>query len=201
MAEEKEIRERILKKAEEMFVQFGYSKVTMDEVAAQLGMSKKTLYKFFPSKEHLIRSVIFEVKCEVSEYCDVLFRDQEIDFVDKLKRLMSFFGKQSAKLRGPLLNDLQKTIPECWNELQEFRNKHAYERFNQLLSEGIKAGAFRADIDQQLILLMYVNTMQAMINPEVLSQVPYSGKQVYEVMVKIFFEGILSEEGRTKYLN
>ncbi len=54
MTDDIEIKDRILSRAEEMFLKFGYSKVTMDEIAANIGMSKKTLYKFFPSKEELV---------------------------------------------------------------------------------------------------------------------------------------------------
>jgi AcrR family transcriptional regulator len=200
MAEEKEIRERILNKAREMFTQFGYSKVTMEEVAAELGMSKKTLYKFFPGKEQLIRSIIMEVKCEVSEYCDALIQKEDVDFVDKLKQLMNFFTKQAEKFRGPLLNDLQKAVPECWEELNDLRIKHSYQKFSELLEQGKKAGAFREDIDQQLILLIFMNAMQALLSPDVLSRVPFSGNQVFETLIKVIFEGVLSEEGRNKYI-
>jgi len=200
MAEEKEIRERILNKAQEMFTQFGYSRVTMDEVASELGMSKKTLYKFFPGKEQLIRSIITDVKCEVSEYCDSLIQKEDVDFVDKLKQLMNFFTQQAEKFRGPLLNDLQKAVPECWKELNDLRIKHSYQKFNELLEQGKKARAFREDIDQQLILLIFMNAMQALLNPDVLSSVPFSGNQVFETLVKVIFEGVLSEEGRNKYI-
>jgi AcrR family transcriptional regulator len=201
MAEEKEIRERILSKAREMFTQFGYSKVTMEEVATELGMSKKTLYKFFPGKEHLIKSIISEVRCEVSDYCDNLIQNKDVDFVDKLKQLMNFFSKQADKFRGPLLHDLEKAVPECWAELNDMRIKHSYEKFNDLLAEGKKAGAFRHDIDQQLILLIFMNAMQSLLNPNVLSEVPYSGSQIFDTLIKVIFEGVLSEDGRNKYIS
>lgn len=201
MAEEREIRERILNKAKEMFTQFGYSKVTMDEIAAELGMSKKTLYKFFPGKEQVIRSIITDIKCEFSLYCDTLIQNPDVDFVDKLKQLMNYFSKQADKFRGPLLHDLQKAVPECWAELNELKIKHSYQKFNELLAEGKKAGAFRQDIDQQLILLIFMNAMQSMLNPDVLSEVPYSGSQIFETLIKVIFEGVLSEDGRNKYIN
>jgi len=56
MTEEKEIKQRIALKADEMFRQFGYSKVTMEEIASSLAMSKKTLYKHFSNKDHLLKA-------------------------------------------------------------------------------------------------------------------------------------------------
>jgi AcrR family transcriptional regulator len=200
MHEEKEIKDKILKKAEEMFYQYGYTKVKMDEIAEDLSISKKTLYKFYPSKELLLKEMLFCMKCEVSDFVDELFADKEMDFVVKLKTLMTFLGKQTSKLRGPLLHDLQKNIPHIWEDIQEFKNKHALEKFSELLQEGIQKGVFRKDISQQMIVLTYVNSMR-MISPEVLAQVPYTANQFFEAIIGIIFEGILTEQARKKYLS
>ena len=123
MSDDTEIKDRILTIAEEMFLKFGYSKVTMDEIAANLGMSKKTLYKFFPSKEVLVREIIYKMRCGIKDYIDSLLANDEMDFVEKLKRLMNLIGNQSSKLQGPLLEDLHKNIPEVWQQINEFRKK------------------------------------------------------------------------------
>ncbi|HED05078.1 MAG TPA: TetR/AcrR family transcriptional regulator, partial [Ignavibacteria bacterium] len=198
---EKEIKDRILAKSEVMFLQFGYSKVTMEEIAANLGISKKTLYKFFPSKEGLVHYIIENMKCGVDEYIDELWNDSSLDFVKRLKKLMDFFAKQSSKLQGPLLNDLQKSIPGIWKEINEFRKKSTLKKMTLLINEGIEKGIFRKDINQQIILLMYLNTIQGIINPETLSQLPLSGDQAFEIIIKIMFEGIFTEEGREKYIS
>ena len=201
MQEDLEIKGRIMAAAEEMFLKFGYSKVTMEEIAAGLGMSKKTLYKFFPGKESLIRNIIEDMQCEVDDYITELWSSESIDFVKKLKMMMDYIGKQSSKLRGPLLTDLQKNIPEIWNEINEFRRQHAYKKINMLINEGVKMGAFREDLDQQVIVLMYMNAIQGIINPETLAQLPFTGNQAFEMIIKIMFEGIFTEEGRSKYIS
>lgn len=201
MQEDLEIKGRIMAAAEEMFLKFGYSKVTMEEIAAGLGMSKKTLYKFFPGKESLIRNIIEDMQCEVDDYLTELWSNESIDFVKKLKMMMDYIGKQSSKLRGPLLTDLQKNIPEIWNEINEFRRQHAYKKINMLINEGVKMGAFREDLDQQVIVLMYMNAIQGIINPETLAQLPFTGNQAFEMIIKIMFEGIFTEEGRSKYIS
>jgi AcrR family transcriptional regulator len=199
MAEDQEIKRRIIERSEEMFLKFGYSKVTMDEIAANLGMSKKTLYKFFPSKEELIRETMYQMRCGVEEYVDALCNDTEMDFVEKIKRLMSLIGNQSSKLQGPLLEDLHKNIPKIWNEINEFRKENIRKRFVQLLNAGVEQGIFRKDIDQQLIVLIYSNSIQGLINPEVISQIPFSANQIFESVIKVILNGIFTEEGRTKY--
>jgi AcrR family transcriptional regulator len=201
MHEEKEIRERILNQAELLFLQFGYSKVTMDEIAASVGMSKKTLYKFFPGKEALVKEMITTLKCAIDEHIDSVWANEQMDFMDKLKSVMNFIGKQTSKLHGPLLEDLHKNIPEVWNEIHDFRRDNAVKRFSVFINEGVEKGVFRKDIDRQLIILFYLHAIQGMINPETLSQLPYSANQVFDSIIRIIFEGILTEEGRKEYLS
>ena len=200
MHEEKEIKERILSQAEQLFIQFGYSKVTMDEVAASLGMSKKTLYKFFPGKEALVKEMITSFKCSVDDHIESVWKNEEMNFMEKLKSVMNFIGKQTTKLHGPLLEDLHKNIPEVWQEIHDFRKANAVKRFTAFINEGVEKGVFREDIDRQLIVLFYLHAIQGMINPETLSQLPYSANQVFDAIIRIICEGTLTEEGRHQYL-
>jgi len=201
MYEDKEIKDRILTKSEEMFTQFGYSKVKMEEVAEGLGISKKTLYKFFPSKEILVREMLESRRCDVESHIAVLWNEENLDFVDKLKKLMDYIGKETMKFNGPLLQDLQKNIPEIWDEIHKFRKEKSWKKVSDLIEEGIEKGIFRKDLNQQLAMLMYFNSVHSIINPETMAQLPFTANQAFETIIKIMFEGILTEEGRTKYLS
>ena len=64
---------------------------------------------------------------------------------------------------------------------------------------GVEKGIFRKDVDQRLIVLTYSSAIQGLINPEILSQMPFSVEQVFESVIKIIFSGIFTEEGRIKY--
>ncbi len=201
MSEENEIKERIFLKAEEMFLQYGFSKVTMDEIASGLGMSKKTLYKFFSGKENLVRELIKERQCETEEYINQIWADDHLDFVGKLKKMMNFIGKQSTKLRGPLFDDLRKSMPEIWNEIHDLKKNKGLEKAVELFRKGIEQNVFRNDIGQEIVILMYTSAIQSIMNPETLSQLPISGNQAIEAIFKILFEGILTDEGREKYIS
>jgi AcrR family transcriptional regulator len=199
--EENEIKEKILHKAEEMFLQFGFSRVTMDEIAVELGMSKKTLYRFFPGKEQLLKEMINGMKCKFEDFVQELWGNTEISFLEKLKNLMNYISHQPSAFRGPLSQDLQKNFPLLWEEINESRKNHSLNKFNLLLSEGIQKGAFRKDVDQQIVVLLFMNAFQGILNPDVLSQLPYTANQVFESIIKVMMEGIFTEEGRHKYLS
>ena len=199
MSEQNKIKERILEKAEEMFLQFGYTKTNVGDIATSLGISKKTLYKYFPSKEAILRELVNSIQCQIdSELCEI-WSSENMDYVQKLKEIMNNIGTHTSKLRGPLLEDLRKNIPEVWEEINHLRRKSAEPEFTALINEGVSKEVFRKDIYQRLIVLMYINAIEGIINPEVLSQLPLTADQVYETIIKILFEGILTPEGRLKY--
>jgi AcrR family transcriptional regulator len=199
--EENEIKKKILHKAAEMFLQFGFSRVTMEEIAVELGMSKKTLYRFFPGKEQLLKEMINGMKCKFEDFVQELWGNQETSFLEKLKNLMNYISNQPSAFRGPLSQDLQKNFPLLWEEINESRRTHSLHKFNLLLSEGIQKGAFRKDIDQQIVVLLFMNAVQGILNTDVLSQLPYTTNQVFESIIKVLMEGIFTEEGRHKYLS
>jgi len=199
MIHENALKLRILNRADELFQKFGFTKVTMDEIAQSLGMSKKTIYKFFKGKKELIFSILDYRKLEVSNYVKESMKRTDLDFITKLKNLMNFIGTLTARLNGPMVNDLQKNFPNVWNELMEHRRQHTLKEFGALIEEGIKERIFRKDIDQQLIVLIYVNTMHQMLNPEILANIPFTAPQVFDAVITMIFEGIMTEEGREKY--
>lgn len=198
--EDNEIKGRILKKAEEMFMQFGFSRVTMEEIAVDLGMSKKTLYKFFPGKEQLLKEMIFCKKCDFEDYVLKLWGNNELSFLEKLKILMNYISQHNSTFRGPLAHDLQKNFPLIWEEINESRKTHSLAKFNLLVKEGIEKGVFRNDIDQQILFLIFINSIQGVMNPDVLAQLPMTDAQVFEAIVKVFLEGVFTEEGRDTYM-
>lgn len=199
--EENEIKERILHQAGEMFLQFGFSRVTMEEIAEELGMSKKTLYRFFPGKEKLLKEMVTGMRCKLEDYVQELWGNSEMSFLEKLKNLMNYIGNQSTAFRGPLAHDLQKNFPQLWEEINESRRTHSLQKFNLLINEGMEKGIFRKDIDLQIIVLLYMNAIQGILNPEVLAQLPYTANQIFESIIRVFMEGIFTEEGRNKYLS
>jgi len=199
MNNENEIRSRILTQSRELFYKFGYSKITMEEIASGMGISKKTLYKHFSNKEHLLKEIVHETKCEIESYVDKLIKDRKTEFITKLKSFMEFVVAHFSRLSNPLVQDLVKNQPAVWKDIQEFRKKNAYDCFSKLIMQGIENGIFRKDIHCDVVALIYFSAVNNMLNAEVLSQLPFTADQAYNIIVSILFEGIFTTEGRKKY--
>jgi TetR/AcrR family transcriptional regulator, cholesterol catabolism regulator len=199
MNNEEDIKKRIITHAEEIFNKYGCSKVTMEEIAQDLRISKKTLYKHFPNKEHVLKAIIHSNKCSVNSFIEPLLADKSMEFIEKLKLFMKFIAKQSSKMDNPLIVDLMKSHPEMWCDIQEFRSKKAHSNLSRLMQQGIKSGIFRKDIHAEVMVLGYVGAIHNLITPDVLATLPISADQVFKEIVKILFEGIFTPEGRKKY--
>ena len=196
-----EIRNRILATAREEFFKFGFSKVTIDEIASKMGMSKKTIYKYFDSKEAIVHEVTKSTLNDMVSCCEEISQNDAVDFVEKLRQMMTLVALQYSKLGKPLLEDLQKNAPQVWKQISEFRQERINKDFGNLLREGMQKGMFRSDIDEQLILLIYSNAVQSIINPETLINLPFTATQVFDAIVKVIYEGILTDDAKQKYLS
>jgi len=196
-----EIKKRIMETASEWFYRHGFSRVTMDELADKMGMSKKTLYKYFSSKDDLLNEMVDVTMKETVSRCASIFDDRSVDLVTRLKQTMTIVAIEYSKIGKLLLEDIQRNAPHIWKKIDSARREHILTNFAKMLREGCDLGVFRKDIDQQLMLLIYTNTIQNIINPDILVQVPFSTAQVFEGVIKIFYEGIMTPEGRAKYLH
>jgi AcrR family transcriptional regulator len=201
MPSDTEIKQRIIEKARDWFFQYGFSKVTMDELAAELGMSKKTLYKFFTSKEQLIWEIYEQTITDYKNSYEHICLDASRSFIERMAALLDLGSALMRRWSKTFLADLQKSAPELWVEVEKFKQVNISGRFSVFFAEGIKHGYFRNDIERELVLVIYSKVIQGVLNPEVMSQLSFSPQQTFDALVKILYQGILSDAGRNEYLS
>jgi AcrR family transcriptional regulator len=200
MADENPIRTQIVAKAREEFFTHGFSKVTTDELAEALGISKKTLYQHFSSKEELLRAAVYQLRDELSMALESTVDRDDLDFVEKLRTIMTAIGTRVSQLRQPFFEDIERKAPQIWKELEAFRREKIFTVMGKLFAQGSRSGMLRKDIDPQLFMLMFFAVVQQTINPESLSHLPYSASQVFDTLIKVLMEGVLTDEARAKFL-
>src|ERR1017187_5630550 len=104
--EEQNLSTRIVDAARELFLEHGYSKVSATEIAQAIGISKKTLYKEFETKEDILRAVILPKLKESAKQIDSILADRAMPFLDKLKEVMSMIGFQHQRVSPVLSRDV-----------------------------------------------------------------------------------------------
>jgi len=198
LEQREKIARRVLEKSREKFFRYGFSRVTMEEIALECRISKKTLYQLFAGKETLLRAVIEELKREIGAGVQSIISDRSLDFAGRLKTLMSFVGLRVSQFNRPFIEDLRLYAPDLWKEIEDFRRTKVLENFGRYLQEGMGKGIFRRDINPGLLLRMYLTMIENMINPEVLSELPFTPYETFEAIVKVMFEGVLTGKARSR---
>ena len=188
-------RGRIVAAARRHFFAHGLRGVTMDDLAAELGMSKKTLYAHFPGKAALVEAVVHEKFRQLEAEVAAIASDRS-DFLTALHRLLACLQRQSAEVQPTFLRDLQREAPELlkWGEA---RRREVIQRyFGQLLAEGRRQGLIRKDVPVHLVIEVLLGAVQAILNPPKLAELGLTPKAALSAVLTVVLEGAISPKGR-----
>lgn len=190
---------RIVRQARAHFFSHGYSQCTMDELAADLGMSKKTLYVHFASKEALMRAVLEDLGREVRASADELFANRQLNFAEKLRGFAEGMAERTARMNPRLLRDLQRFAPSLYAQLSELREKNVPYIFGRFIEEGQLAGLVRADVRTDFAVTFFLKAVQGLIQPATLEQLNLAPRDVVPRAIELFFSGLLTPAGRQEH--
>lgn len=193
---DQEIKQRIHEKALDHFLQFGFSKVTMNEIAGDLGVSKKTLYQYFPGKEELLAAVVAQLHEDTAAQIQSIIGREDLDFVAKLHKSLNALAALHSKMTPYFLSDLEKHAPEVCKRSNDFKRDTIRSLMSTLVAEGIQKGVFRNDIDQELIIHIYSGALQHLLRPETFVQLGLSVEQIHRAIGTVVLEGIVRPESR-----
>jgi AcrR family transcriptional regulator len=193
-----EIRERLLESARSVFLSRGFSKVTLDELASDLGISKKTLYKFYPSKEELLRASLHAAMRSAGWDLERITSSDK-PFAEKLAAAMFTMGKYISQFRREGLVDIQRYAPSIWKELDKYRQEKIVSKLVTMIVQARRENIFRAEVNEQVLIRMLVSSIQGVINPEVLTQCSFSAQEAAQSIFKVLFEGALTDEARKEF--
>ena len=189
------VRERIVGTAERIFFATGFSRVLMDDLARELGMSKKTLYSHFASKEELLQAVLLRRTREVEEGLEAIVGARE-SFPLKLGHLARFLQSKVGEVSPLFLADIRRYAPECFRVVEEFRARAIPRYFGRLFEEGIRSGHVRRQVNRELLIRMMVLSIQGVIRPETVEELHLRPREALEHILAIIFDGILTPTGR-----
>ncbi len=194
-----ETRNRILETARESFFAQGFTKVTMDEIAHDLGMSKKTLYQHFPAKRDLLQEALLGINLRITEGLDRIVQNKKLGFSEKLEQVLGFVASELPRFSPIFLRDIQRHAPDLWQELDRRRSRSIKKYLGALIDEGISKGFLRKEVAAEFLVLLFSTLILNIINPETLSRLPLSATQAFTNINLVVFQGILTDQGRARY--
>jgi AcrR family transcriptional regulator len=189
-----EPKERILLKAHELFNRYGIRSVSMDDIAAQTGMSKKTLYLYYVDKEELVSAVFGRLMETNKENCGSmnLKADNALHAI-----FLQFDGVQEmlAEMHPSVLFDMEKYHAQTFAKFKAYKNEFLYGMIRSNLEQGIAEGLYRDDFDVDIITRFRLSTIMMAHN-----LVPSAGgrtnmAQVEQQVLDLFLYGIATLKG------
>lgn len=191
-------RQRIVAGARQHFFAHGFRGVTMDDLADELGMSKKTLYAHFSSKTALLEAVIGDKLNRVEADLDRVMSDDAEDFPARLHALLAGMRAHTEEIQPAFVRDVQREAPELFALVQGGRRKLIQRHFGKLLKDGRKAGTIRKDIPVELLIEIIVGAVDAIVNPARLGELGLTPRTGFTQIISVFLEGVLVREGGAK---
>ena len=192
------VRRRIVAGARRYFFSHGFRGVTMDDLAAELGMSKKTLYAHFPSKMALLQEVMRDKINSVEADLERVLAETGDGFPARLQALLSCMRTHTEEISEPYVRDVRREAPELFAMIQHRRRELIQRFFGKLIEDGCKAGMIRQDIPTTMMIEMLLGAVDAVVIPAKMGELETTPKVAFSQIIMIFLEGVLSSEGRKK---
>ena len=193
--------ERIKLKSHDLFMQFGLKSVSMDDIATQLGISKKTIYQFYADKDALVDDVIKSL-LEHSESCCSRDTKAAENAVHEIFLAMDFIMEVFRSMNPSLLYDMQKYYPAAFQKFLKHKNDYLFGVIKQNLQRGIKEELYREDLKVEVLARFRVESMMLPFNPEFHTKVKQSLAAIEQEITLHFLFGMVSPKGyklATKY--
>jgi hypothetical protein len=201
--EHKDTRKQIMRRAESLFMRFGIKSVSMDDIARELGLSKKTLYQFFENKGDLILKTIESHLQE--EMCDMdLIHSNAENALQEIMLLARHIIGQFQELSPSVVYDLKKYYPEAWTQMDKMQREHVYQSILDNLKRGIAEGDYRNDLNPEIMARLHVGSLYLPIDQSLFPVREFQPDQVFKEYIYHFVRGVASEQGldkMTKYLH
>ena len=189
---------RIVAAARRHFFAHGFRSVTMDDLAQELGMSKKTLYASFPSKIDLLRAVLLDKFRSVEADLDHVMAAAPTDVRVTLQQLLATMQRHTEEIQPPFVRDIRRETPAMFQLVQSRRRDLIQRYFGQLFEDGRRAGIIRKDISARLMIEMLIGVTEAIMNPPKMAELGLSPTTGYMSIMTVIFEGLLTGKGRLK---
>jgi AcrR family transcriptional regulator len=193
-----ETRRRIVLAASDRFLGSGFSSVTMDDIAHELGMSKKTLYEFFPGKLDLLRATM-RLKNDACDRTFEAYAAENLDFFAHARKIFGYIAQMYSRITPAYMTDIRRNAPSVWSEIQEFKRTRVRRYMLDLLEQGVKQGVLRKDLDRETLVRLYLTMTSALVYPEISGW--ESGEPiapVFETFIRVYFEGLITPAGRRR---
>jgi len=180
----------------ELFMKYGIRSVSMDDLANELSVSKKTLYKHFSTKDDLVQATL-SLEEEINRRkCLEVFK-QENNAIDEILAIGNYIAEHMKSVNPSLIYDLKKYYPQSW---EQFMDRHRsgifYEVVYDNIKKGQKQGLFRKRLNVKTIAMFYLTRMSSVFDQNTFPLDEFNLGEIYFESLTYHIYGLASQEGR-----
>ncbi|WP_299223102.1 TetR/AcrR family transcriptional regulator [uncultured Aquimarina sp.] len=188
------MKEKIIEKANDMFLNFGFKSVTMDDLASEMGISKKTIYAHFQNKTKLVEATTDHLFCTISDGIDAILEESK-EPIEELYAIKAFVMYHLKDEKTSPQYQLQKYYPKIHNNLKVKQFEAMQECVIENLERGIKKGVFRDNIDIEIISRLYFMGMVGIKDQEMFPRQIFPVSKLMADYLEYHVRGIATEKG------
>lgn len=148
------MKEKIINKAKDMFLRLGFKSITMDDIAGEMCISKKTIYKYFANKELLIHESTQVLHKEVHEIITEII-SRGYNAIEENFQIRKMFTDMFKSTDTSPIYQLKKHYPEVYEKALEYQVQECESCFKQNIEKGIAQGLYRKDINIDVYVKLY----------------------------------------------
>jgi len=189
-----EIKERIRQKADELFRRYGIKSVTMDEIANQLGVSKKTIYHSFSDKNELVDEVVVDI-LKYNKNCCRHFKDESQNAIHEVYMAMEMLQVMFDNMNPIILFDIERNHPATYKKFKEYKYQFLYELVKENIERGKREELYRAEVNTDVAAKVRLETMMMPFNEQLFPKNKFSLSILQQQLIEYFLFGIASLKG------
>ncbi|HTE10675.1 MAG TPA: TetR/AcrR family transcriptional regulator [Chitinophagaceae bacterium] len=187
-------KERIKLQATDLFMRYGIRSVSMDDIANNLGMSKKTIYQFYADKDELVDAVITEEITHNEMCCQTDINESE-NAVHELFLAMDMVLEMFRSMNPSVLYDMEKYHPRAYQKFLKHKNDYLYNVIRENLVRGIREDLYRDDINIDIISRFRVEIVMLPFNPAFQAKVKHNLAEIEEEIILHYLFGLVNMKG------
>ncbi|MFT5338140.1 MAG: AcrR family transcriptional regulator [Luteibaculaceae bacterium] len=178
----------------DLFLNYGFKSVNMDDIARHLGKSKRTIYQFFKDKKEVVEAVVsYSLEQDIKNVKSI--QDKGLDAISENVEFTDYVFEKLKGIHPSIFFDLEKYYPKSWKMFLDFREGFVVECIKLNIDKGQKEGVYRKEIKGQIIGSLYMGLMDQMFNYEVRGNDALPLTVVYKELTRYHLTGLANEKG------
>ncbi len=185
---------KIIDISKKLFLSYGLKSISMDDICKKMGISKKTLYQYIPTKAKLVEKVVLNrIQEEQAEVNEII--SQEYDAVEEYINIGRHIVKTLREMKPTVIYDLQKYYPNEWKKLESLQVEFMGEVISNNITRGKKEDLYRDNVDAGIISKLYISKSLAIVDEQTFPLQKYSKDELFKEFVRYHIYGIASKQG------